>query len=284
MSERDVQPIKLDLYAKPGQSNWDVKMHAHISATPLAPTRAGRRLLLRWLCLRHGYRACIFDSNNHVCFYPELGVVFNRIKKSGNTTVAAFLNDLSSGGGADSNLAFKSSLLTPRNVPCKILLDIDSFFSVAVVRNPFSRTLSTFRHKVEPGVEGIYSRVGGHGVMGRDGFKMYLNFLRRGKITSNRHFWRQVDLLYKPPAEFSFIAKLEWLAEDMATALKELDLDPSYAARLSAPHPVEKKMAKITNSATKLFEYYDDEAVEMVIDLYKKDFEAFSYKECLEVF
>ncbi|MEM6972993.1 MAG: sulfotransferase family protein [Pseudomonadota bacterium] len=236
-----------------------------------------KKLFLRALCLRRGYRAKVVISNEHLCLFPRLGILLNRVKKSGNTTAAAFLNDLSHGNAASAGEGFKADLLTPPKMPYSTLLELDRFYSVAVVRNPFARALSTFRNKLEGGLGRRYGAMPGHGVAGPEGFRAFLRFLEEGGIDANRHFWRQVDLLFQPVGRFSRIARLETLSEDFAAMLDERGLDPGPAATLTAPHAVEQGAGKLTGAASKLQVYYDDECTAIVARLYRADFEAFHY-------
>ncbi len=42
-----------------------------------------------------------FFQNDTVAIFPELGVILNRIKKAGNTSLVAFLDDVARACGGD---------------------------------------------------------------------------------------------------------------------------------------------------------------------------------------
>lgn len=219
----------------------------------------------------------ILFHGSHVAVYPEINICFNRIKKSGNTTVSAFLTDVSNNFEEETAKGFKQSLIKPRNMLPEELKKLTSYYSLVVVRDPFSRTLSAFLHKVAHGRSQKYSFCGGFGETTAQGFMKFLTFLDNGGLYKDRHFWPQTDLLYQPLDHFNHVAKLETLVQDMRIVLAAVGQDPDHAERLARPHKVEAGSSKITSASSKLEQYYTEPAVALVRKLYAKDFDLLGY-------
>lgn len=223
------------------------------------------------------YDIRILFRGSHVAIYPELNICFNRIKKSGNTTVSAFLNDLANGFHTNSMNGFKDELLKPRDMTIEQLSTLSTYYSFVVVRNPYSRILSAFLDKVAGAKSDKYAYCAGFGQSDADGFSAFVRFLSGGGVRRDRHFWPQSDLLFQPVSHFNSIAKLENLVEDMRAVLVSTGHDPAHADKLAQPHSVEAGTAKITGAGSKLAHYFTDRSVELVSQIYAADFRQFGY-------
>lgn len=228
------------------------------------------------LC-RSDYNTRVLLRGSHVAVYPNLNICFNRIKKSGNTTVSAFLNDLSGGFQKASESGFKERLLTPREMTIEQLASLHCYYSFVVVRDPYSRTLSAFLDKVASGRSEKFAFCGGFGQNNAEGFSAYLDFLSGGGWRWDRHFWPQRDLLFQPVSHFNAIAKLESLVEDMREILAATGQFPTHADRLIKPHSVEAGTKKITDATKRLGHYYTDHSIALVSRIYASDFKLFGY-------
>ncbi len=249
--------------------------------------KANLKLFLKYpqqtLAVRNlGYNLDILFHDSHVAIFPDIGIVFNRIKKSGNTTVSAFFTEISEKPHERDFKKFKTKIIKPNSSTPKELRNLPSLYSVVVVRNPFSRILSGFLQKVSSGSNLKYREFGGFGKMTVEGFNEFLVSLENGKLHKNRHFWPQVDLLYQPIERFDYIAKLEYLVNDIRNILSEVGKDPMLANSLVQPHRVEAGTAKITSASTKLNNYYDEHSTEVVRRIYAADFLAFNYPMTLD--
>jgi len=223
------------------------------------------------------YNVDVLLHGSHVAIYPKLNICFNRIKKSGNTSISAFLEELSNNFEKEIDKGFKSSLVKPKNMKPSDLSSLSTYYSFVVVRDPFSRVLSGFLNKVAPGKSKKYSDFLGFGDPTAEGFMKFLTFLDKGGLHKNRHFWPQTELLYQPLDHFNHVAKLETLVNDMRIILAATGQDPEHAERLARPHKVEAGTAKITSASSKLEEYYTEPAVALVRKLYARDFELLGY-------
>ena len=229
------------------------------------------------------------NNADTVAAFPDLGLVFNRVKKAGNTTVLSFLWSISASssmGGASSTRDIKKSVLTPMRASYHQAESMRNYTRVAVVRNPYDRVLSAFLNKVAPGDLYEESRkrhfkvVPGWGMESPEGFTRFVDFLGAGGLYHNRHWWPQRDLLILPPDKFDVIGKLETLPDDMARVLQLIGRDPLLARSLAKPHPLEASQPyKITGATKKRAEFYSPEVASVVRNLYASDFEAFGYPE-----
>lgn len=192
--------------------------------------------------------------------------------------VSAFLKELSTDFKVEAEKKFKKSLLKPKSMKTADLLKLASYYSFAVVRDPYSRALSGFLNKVASGKNSReFGNFAGFGNSTQTGFLEFLTYLDAGALYKDRHFWPQSELLFQPVEHFSYIAKLETLVQDMKTILSEIGHDPAYADVLARPHKVEAGSSKITSANSKMAHYYSLTSVELVRKLYAKDFEQFDY-------
>lgn len=240
------------------------------------------------------FRGMRFNYNNvnhgdAVAVFPELRLVFNRVKKAGNSSVTAFLWDLAAeerGEKAQSIRAAKKSALSPRRASWLEAVEMRDYTYLTVVRNPYDRALSAFLQKVAKGESGHDSRkrrfrvVPGWGDTSPKGFANFVDFLADGGLKHDRHWWPQVDLLIMPAERFDVIGRLETLSDDMARLLTLIGRDPAKAELLKKPHPLEAKQPnKITGATSKRAAYYTPALAEMVRRLYAADFETFGYPD-----
>ncbi len=224
-----------------------------------------------------GYNPDILFHGDHVAVYPELGLVFNRIKKSGNTTVSAFLADLSNDFSYEVEKGFKEKLLKPKKMRIFDIRKIKTLKSLVVVRNPYSRALSGFLDKLSRGTSSTYQGFSGFGNDTPEGFLAFLQFLKNGNMHLNRHFWPQEELLFQPVERFDYVIKLENIEVGMQKLLEDIGKDPAYAAALKSPHKVEAGGRKITSASRRLQQYFTPAAIILVQEIYAKDFRTFDY-------
>lgn len=246
------------------------------SVAPNSAIREMKRGLARVTLAGRGIRYRNFFQEDNVAIFPELGVIFNRIKKSGNTSVCAFLNDVAGGPGFRTADEMKDA----RRFDSARLADIarlGTYKSLIVVRDPYTRILSGFLQKIVLANDERFRRFPGFGEQTDTAFVAFLRYLEENDYGGNRHFWPQVRLLYQPPDAYTFTAKLETLTGDMADFLSAIGRDPAMAKALEKPHPLEARQAGKITSAGKNRHLITDEARELVRRLYREDFETFEY-------
>ena len=243
------------------------------------------RLIFRGMRVDHKN----LNHGDAIAAFPELRVVFNRIKKAGNSSVTAFLWDLAAeerGERAQSIRAAKKTALSPSRANWQEALIMRDYTYFTVVRNPYDRALSAFLQKVSRGQEGNDSRkrrfrvVPGWGEPSPEGFAKFVDFLANGGLKHDRHWWPQVELLIMPFERFDVVGRLETLSDDMARLLEVIGRDPAKAETLKRPHPLEAKQPnKITGATSKRAAYYTPELAATVRRLYAADFETFGYPD-----
>lgn len=215
---------------------------------------------------------------NCVAVFPELGIVFNRIKKAGNSTICLFLLEVSNRVANTEYAISKESAPTPVDLSKATIDQFSDYYSFVVVRDPYVRALSTFLQKLGKRCPKKYQGIPGGGQDTPQGFLDFLIYLESGNLYYDRHFWPQVDLLYQPVHQYNYVGKLENLVSDMRNILAHKQIEPSLADGLEKPHHSEiGNSDRITSSQNKLADYYTSEARQKVYRLYQNDFKAFDY-------
>lgn len=235
-----------------------------------------------YLLRGNGYDFDIVFRGSHLAIFPELKLCFNRIKKSGNTTISAFLSELSTSFNSESESGFKRTLQKPRSMSLSQLKLMPSYYSLVVVRDPYSRALSAFLQKVAHGRSPQYDYCAGFGIATSEGFLAFMKFLDDGGLYRDRHFWPQANLLYQPLEKYSRVARLEHLVDDMRAVLSDIGQEPALADVLTRPHKVEAGTSKITSASSKLNMYYTKHSAALVRKLYARDFQMFNYPTNVE--
>ncbi|WP_417708124.1 sulfotransferase family protein [Roseibium aggregatum] len=219
-----------------------------------------------------------FYDADCVAVFPEIKVCFNRIKKSGNTSVCAYLSEICRYNLENDTNTMKQQILRPQDLSILDLIKIRSYSSLVVARNPYTRALSAFLDKVAPGTNETLSQFVGHVTPTAEGFVYFLNQLVSKGMPADRHVWRQVDLLYQPIENFSFVAKLETLSTDLTVFFEQIGVHAQASQSFEEPHAIERAEAgKITNAPRKLAQYYTRASVQLVEKIYKDDFQTFGY-------
>ena len=219
----------------------------------------------------HNFRN--FHHEDNIAIYPELRLVYNRIKKSGNSSIVAFLADILQEEYFNIS-ALKASLENPVTIDAKTAHEMNNFFSFTIVRNPYTRILSAFRDKVGRGTETSNRIIPGFSDDSPQGFNNFLRFCSDGGVYMDRHWWPQLNLLYKSADSFSHIGKIEKIEEDMAVVLTECGLDPVLSKKIRAPH---SRTTHNTSASEMKRHFYTKENIELVKRIYSLDFDTFQY-------
>lgn len=214
-------------------------------------------------------------KRDSIAIYPELGIVFNRIKKSGNSTITSFLADIDGNGENLSCKEAKRKYQRPDFFSPSQARKIKQYQLIAFVRNPYARVLSAFRDKVGRGANPHYESFPGFGLDNPQGFLTFVRFLEDGGLFENRHWWPQSDLLIAPLDRFDFVGRLENLTRDMGKILSKSEIDPRIARNLNVPHVNSTHSTKASELQS---QFYIDGLQSIVYKLYEKDFELFRYK------
>ena len=146
------------------------------------------------------------ENLDRVVFYTAYKIAFNRIAKSGNSSVILYLDEAIRGTNSysdDYKQAKRSAMGTGRTLLDMVASGKDraslkdfSFFTV--VRNPWTRTLSAFLDKIANGPHDKYGSIPGFGDNSRTGFEAFIAFLGHGGLQANHHWKPQNDALLLP--------------------------------------------------------------------------------------
>lgn len=202
------------------------------------------------------------------CIDLDLGFFCNRIPKAANSTVVASLAGLKlqrEVGSKEAKRLFKR----PSALSTTELDRLDSLFKFAVVRNPFSRTLSAYLDKVQRKQE-LGTWRGKH-----HDFHSFLRWLEQGALHSNAHWAPQTSLLLLPQEQFDFFGKVESLDQDLDTILSQIRRGSADTAPPARMHAV---MSNATGARDKLERYYTGATRDLVLKLYAEDFEGLGYR------
>jgi hypothetical protein len=248
---------------------WDLAANDSRRGNGRGAIRHARRRLRNFLARLVGVQADL-----QIWWTPDFPVVYISNPKCGCSTVKHSLKAAQAQVYARSGRTFvraedphikddclRLSWLAPRACRQRYL--------ISTVRNPFTRALSGFLDKVgRPGTvllpEFGYRRV--------DDFESYLQALARcDPINTNSHFRPQHVNLDYPRVGYDgifFLENLSALPHYLSTICPEFQLETF------APHS--------RGARSKLAEHYTDRAVDLVRDIFAKDFELFGYSRDLE--
>ncbi|SLN38456.1 Sulfotransferase family protein [Roseivivax jejudonensis] len=236
------------------------------------------RRIQRWMLSGRGYAPDMLASHSAVAVFPRLGIVFNRIKKSGNTSIAAFLHEVEGHAVPPTPQALKAELRSIRTLSLAETWAFPRLRSLAVVREPGARALSGFLHHVAPGTNERHAAAPGYGDRSPEGFAAFLAWLEAGNLDYNAHFRPQTALMFQPPGRFTWILRLERLSEGMRGVLRDIGEDPAAADCLAAPHEMERAQpGKLTGSRAAGADFLSPSSRAAVARLYAADYAAFDY-------
>jgi hypothetical protein len=203
----------------------------------------------------------IRSANDRGCVELEMGFFYNRIPKAANSSVMTALAQLKCGHPVPSKAA-KTLFQSPASLSREEIYRFDQLFKFAIVRNPFSRTLSAYLDKVER-----RAKARNH----ESSFEGFVSYLEQGGLYRNAHWAPQTALLLIPVERFDFVGKVERYAEDWAEVLRSLQGLSSDVALTSG------FFANATGADAKLLRYYTPSLVKRIAQIYRADFEAFGY-------
>lgn len=235
---------------------------------------ARRLLITRWTSqvfpfyrsYPFAHRTSIRSADDRGCIDFDLGVFCNRIPKAANSSVISGLASLKCGEHVPSKPA-KALFRAPSSLSRSELDAFDALFKFAVVRNPFSRTLSAYLDKVER-----KGKIDGY----ETSFTDFLDYLEGGGLYRNAHWAPQSALLLIPPERYDFFGRVETFDEDMAQVYARLR-EPAVGFQARSIYQ------NRTGANEKARRYYTARQVEQVRSLFRRDFELFGYDDQLDL-
>lgn len=216
--------------------------------------------------------------------------VYFQISKSASSTLKYYLQLLEVLGTQRKVVDVNNRNLSPHIWPSQLkgeyfleLLASPSMRKVTFVRNPFSRLLSCYLHRIKgtpesPSVKNIKRFT-------RNRFDASLSFADfvqivcdQKSIQQDSHWRVQSDeVFYDLIPRWSFIGRVERINEDLPRLMALLDPNsPILTSKLNDYSP------SITRASSKLADFYTPELERMVVARYKADFDNFGYSTSIE--
>lgn len=168
----------------------------------------------------------------------------------------------------------------------KEILKTSSLKKYTFIRNPFSRILSAFLdkfsskqrvdyyHKIKKEIL-KYKEINKIEEDNNDiTFFSFLFWLKNSNsiFTEDEHWIPQTKIIGKDLSEYNFIGHFENLKNDSQIILKKLNCD--------IPFPTQEDIKfKPTNATDKIKKYYSQKEIDLVLELFKDDFETLNYSK-----
>lgn len=213
-------------------------------------------------------------SRKHRCVFVE-------VPKAGCSVVKRVLQYTEVGGvGYDPEASVHDRSLSPLAFPIKGGFDLAEvfgeptpWFRFSFVRNPYSRALSCYLEKIA-GEQWLRDmRLPDLGFDPRDEVS-FVAFLKRVAEQSpaemDIHWAPQHFLLSLGKVSYDFLGRFESFHADLRRVIDALELEVP-------DHLLERRTAHVTEAGRRLHDYYDDESVALVREIYRGDFEHLGY-------
>lgn len=238
------------------------------------------------LCAIKSFRE--LDIGTHLSFKYEY--IYFQVSKSASSTIKYYLQELEVRGTQRKVVDVNNRNLSPHIWPSQLkedhfleLLVSPTVRKVTFVRNPFSRLLSCYLHRIKgapesPSVKNIKRFT-------RNRFDAKLSFTEFIQIVCDQtsmqqdsHWRLQSDeVFYDFIPHWSFIGKVERIGKDLPRLMALLDpSSPILTSKLDDYSP------SITRASSKLVDFYTPELERMVVARYKADFDNFGYSTSIE--
>ena len=175
-------------------------------------------------------------------------------------------------------------MLHPFQIPMKSFNNIfkdDNFFKFTFVRNPFSRILSTYLDKIvrngTPKIHIVRSLNNSNNVDTQSyvSFKEFIELLHKDKaiLYRDRHWRPQSNNLMFPIMKYDFIGRFEDFDSDFQKVKKNIQQGDFVEKSIYnySPHK--------TSATDKIKDYYCNDCIKLVLEIYKDDFDLFNYSK-----
>lgn len=149
---------------------------------------------------------------------------------------------------------------------------LDHWFWFCFVRNPYSRILSAYLDKIvrsRPQKKWV-SRWLKRPVCEPIAFLEFLDYLSAEGLGRNLHWAPQAAISPVPVSRYNFIGRVEHLEDDLRFIVEKL---------FGSSHGITNRTRHATGSSGKLKQFYGEEEMARVRELYRADFEAFRYPD-----
>jgi hypothetical protein len=162
-----------------------------------------------------------------------------------------------------------SPLLSPLSAPKAFLAALASpqVFRFCFVRDPASRILAAYLDKLTGNDFEREARLRSLGFSDTPSFNVFLQRLADGKIDSDIHWARQVDLLQPDKIKYDFVGRFENFRADFETVLRRIGCDASWLADAREHR---------TGASARVGDIGDEERA-LIAEIYAEDFKRFGY-------
>lgn len=216
-------------------------------------------------------------GTGEVLFSDTSSFIFGQVAKCGTTTLTHFLLTMMTEYKTHDNIQYRRKILKESclfmNDFISTLLD-EKTFKFSVVRNPFIRVLSGYFDRIiKERDQLVYESFGLSQEEPLINFKDFLKCIQQqyqiNMKTINVHFRPQWALNLSEIIPYNFIGKLENFYEDFFYIIRRIGAPGTPETYNLAPHA--------TNAAERLAAYYDAESINIVREIYEKDFTLYQY-------
>lgn len=206
--------------------------------------------------------------------------VFVEVPKAGCTVVKRVLQHSERGDESyEEPESVHDRSTSPLGAPMRDGFDVDeifagdTYFRFAFVRNPYSRALSCYLEKIAGQQRLRDLRLPKLGFEPREQVG-FTDFLRRVAEQRPRemdiHWAPQHHLLSLAKVSYGFLGRFESFADDLHAVIDRLGLN-------APPQLLGQPTSHTTHASDKVRDYFDDESVGLVRQIYRRDFEALGY-------
>lgn len=220
-----------------------------------------------------------WQLNTHISLKNRY--VFFQVSKAASSTVVHHLQSVEFQGShfkaQSPNNKYLSPHLSPYQVPPEQLIEImqdPEWRKVAFVRNPYTRVLSCYLHRIVASPASAtgrwYRRVSGD--TSTPTFSRFVEYISRQPSVAMEQHWRvQADEVLDGLVELTFVGRVERLQDDLTRLSHHLFGSQQFHGLETDASPMR------TRAALDISDYYTEELAAMVVERYRSDFSKFGY-------
>lgn len=226
-----------------------------------------------------------FDLGTHISL--KNSYIYFQVSKAASSTVKKHLQELEVTGTGRKVLDVNNRNLSPHVWSSQLsesyfeqLIMAENVRKIAFVRNPYSRILSCYLHRIlaEPNSPSNRALAKANG--GRSGasvsFSEFVKVICDQESRDQEGHWKvqSDEILFELVPHWSFIGRFENLMEDVGRML----------ALLGGGRPVDSNSSPMATSANKkVLQYYTSDIQKDLLERYRADFHNFDYSESLDL-
>lgn len=229
------------------------------------------------------------DIGTHISLKHDY--IYFQVSKSASSTVKYYLQELEVRGTQRKVVDVNNRNLSPHLWPSQLkeayffeLLAAPTMRKVTFVRNPFSRLLSCYLHRIKgspesPSVKNI-KRFTKNRFDASLSFADFVQIVCDQKSIQQDSHWRDQsdEVFYDLIPHWNFIGRVERIDEDLPRLMALLDPEaPAPEGELQDYSP------SVTKASSKLADFYTRELERKVVTRYKADFDNFGYATSIEL-